>query len=37
MSSLLAIGPKFRGFNPAQGDRFLKAIEFQSTPSLRVK
>jgi hypothetical protein len=31
--SLLAIGPKGRGFEPGQGDGFLRAIKIRSTPS----
>jgi hypothetical protein len=32
--SVLAIGPKVRGFKPGQGDGFLRAIKIRSTPSL---
>jgi hypothetical protein len=28
MVSVLAIGPKFRGFIPGRGDAFLRAIEY---------
>jgi hypothetical protein len=31
--SVLANGPKGRGFEPCQGDRFLRAIIIRSTPS----
>jgi hypothetical protein len=31
--SVLATGPKGRGFKPGQGDGFLKAIKIRSTPS----
>jgi hypothetical protein len=31
--SVLAIGPKGRGFNPGRGDGFLRAIQIRSTPS----
>jgi hypothetical protein len=31
--SVLATGPKGRGFKPGRGDGFLKAIKIQSTPS----
>jgi hypothetical protein len=31
--SVLATGPKACGFEPGQGDRFLRAIKIRSTPS----
>jgi hypothetical protein len=31
--SVLATGPKARGFEPGQGDRFLRAIKIRTTPS----
>jgi hypothetical protein len=31
--SVLATGPKCRGFRPGRGDGFLRAIEIRSTPS----
>jgi hypothetical protein len=31
--SVLATGPKGRGLEPGQGDGFLMAIKFRSTPS----
>jgi hypothetical protein len=31
--SVLATGPKRRGFEPGQGDGFLRAIKIRSTPS----
>jgi hypothetical protein len=31
--SVLATGPKGRGFEPGQGDVFLRVIEIHSTPS----
>jgi hypothetical protein len=31
--SVLATGPKNRGFEPGQGDGFLRAITIRSTPS----
>jgi hypothetical protein len=31
--SVLATGPKDRGFKPGRGDGFLRAIEMRSTPS----
>jgi hypothetical protein len=31
--SVLAPGPKGRGFEPVQGDGFLRAIKNRSTPS----
>jgi hypothetical protein len=31
--SVLATGPKGRGFEPGQGDGFLRAIKIRSTPS----
>jgi hypothetical protein len=34
--SVLATGPKGRGFEPGQGDGFLRAIKTRSTPSSRV-
>jgi hypothetical protein len=34
MVSVLAVGPKFRGFTPGRGDGFLKAIKIRSTPSI---
>jgi hypothetical protein len=33
VASVLATGPKSRGFEPGQGDGFLKAIKIRSTPS----
>jgi hypothetical protein len=33
--SMLATGPKGRGFEPGQGDGFLRAIKVRSTPSSR--
>jgi hypothetical protein len=33
MASLLTIGPKFRGFKPRRGYRFLMAIKFSSMTS----
>jgi hypothetical protein len=33
MVSVLAIGPKVRGFKPGRGDGFLTAIKVRSTPS----
>jgi hypothetical protein len=33
MASLLTIGPKFRGFKPRRGYRFLMAIKISSTTS----
>jgi hypothetical protein len=36
MLSMLATGPKVRGFKPCQGDGFLKAIKIHSTPSSRM-
>jgi hypothetical protein len=33
VTSVLAAGPKGRGFEPDQGDRFLRTIKFRSTPS----
>jgi hypothetical protein len=33
MVSVLATGPKGRGFKPGQGDGFLRAIKIHSTPS----
>jgi hypothetical protein len=35
MVSVLAIGPKVRGFRPGRGDRFLRAINVHSIPSFR--
>jgi hypothetical protein len=35
-ASLLATGPKDRGFEPGQGDEFLRAIKIRSTPSSRM-
>jgi hypothetical protein len=32
--SVLATGPKVRGFKRGRGERFLRAIKIQSTPSL---
>jgi hypothetical protein len=32
--SVLATGPKIRGFNPSRDDGFLRAIRIRSTPSL---
>jgi hypothetical protein len=37
MVSMLAVGPKVRGFNPAEGDGFLKAIKIHSTLSFERK
>jgi hypothetical protein len=34
--SVLATGPKGRGFEPSQGDGFLRAIQIRSTPSSRM-
>jgi hypothetical protein len=31
--SVLAIGPKVRGFKPAEATEFLRAIKIRSTPS----
>jgi hypothetical protein len=31
--SVLATGPKSRGFIPGRGDGFLRAIEIRNTPS----
>jgi hypothetical protein len=31
--SVLATGPKSRGFKPGRGDGFLRAIKIRSTPS----
>jgi hypothetical protein len=31
--NVLATGPKGRGFEPSQGDGFLRAIKIRSTPS----
>jgi hypothetical protein len=33
--SVLAMGPKGRGFKAGQGDGFLMAIKIHSTPSFR--
>jgi hypothetical protein len=33
--SVLATGPKVCGFEPNQGDEFLRAIKVRSTPSFR--
>jgi hypothetical protein len=33
--SMLATGPKIRGFKPGRGDGFLRAIKIRSTPSFR--
>jgi hypothetical protein len=33
--SVLATGPKVCGFEPGQGDGFLRAIRIRSTPSFR--
>jgi hypothetical protein len=33
MVSVLATGPKVRGFKPGRGDGFLKAIKIRSTSS----
>jgi hypothetical protein len=35
MLIMLSIGPKVHDLNPAEGDRFLRAIEIRSTPSFR--
>jgi hypothetical protein len=35
MVSVLAIGPKVRGFKPGRGDGFLRAIKILSTPSFQ--
>jgi hypothetical protein len=32
--SVLATGPKRRGFEPGQGDGFLRAIKIRNTPSI---
>jgi hypothetical protein len=34
--SMLATGPKGSGFEPSQGDGFLRAIKIRSTPSSRM-
>jgi hypothetical protein len=34
--SVLTTGPKVCGFEPGQGDRFLRAIKIRSTPSYRM-
>jgi hypothetical protein len=34
--SVLATGPRGRGFEPGQGDGFLRAIKIRSTPSSRM-
>jgi hypothetical protein len=34
--SVLVTGPKVCGFEPGQGDGFLRAIKFRSTPSSRM-
>jgi hypothetical protein len=34
--SVLATGPKGRGFEPGQGDSFLRAIKIRSTPFPRM-
>jgi hypothetical protein len=31
--SVIATGPKGRGFRPGRGDRFLRVIKIHSTPS----
>jgi hypothetical protein len=36
MVIVLATGPKGCGFEPGQGDGFLKAIKIRSTPSSRM-
>jgi hypothetical protein len=33
VASVLVTGPKGRGFEPGQGDGFLRAIKIRSTPS----
>jgi hypothetical protein len=33
--SVLATGPKGRGFKPGRGDGFLRVIKIHSTPSFR--
>jgi hypothetical protein len=33
MVSVLATGPKVRGFKPGRGDLFLRAMKIRSTPS----
>jgi hypothetical protein len=33
MVSVLAIGPKVRGFKPGRDDEFSRAIKIRSTPS----
>jgi hypothetical protein len=33
---VLVTGTKGRGFEPGQGDGFLRAIKFRSTPSSRM-
>jgi hypothetical protein len=37
MVSVLATGPKLRGFKPGRGDEFLRAIKISSTPSFGVE
>jgi hypothetical protein len=34
--SVLAIGPKVRGFKPGRGDGFLRAIKIRSMTSFKV-
>jgi hypothetical protein len=35
VASVLSAGPKGHGFEPGQGDGFLRAIKIHSTPSFR--
>jgi hypothetical protein len=35
--SVLATGPKNRGFKPGRGDGFIRAIKIRSTPSSRME
>jgi hypothetical protein len=35
--SVLATGPKGRGFEPGHGDGFLMAIKMHSTPSFQME
>jgi hypothetical protein len=34
--SMLVTAPKSRGFEPGQGDEFLRAIKIRSTPSFQM-
>jgi hypothetical protein len=36
VASVLATGPKGYGFEPGQGDGFLRVIKIRSTPSSRM-